>query len=255
MMSSEAVQVAERQRLLTKYKVVASLKIPLRATDEHLKLVVRILAAFEGQAERAQGLVAALAAFTRAYEDFARQLPTEVSVGVVRLRIACAAGCHHCCVTPVTVLSSEALTIAAHIRDTFSGARMVALAARFVAYSLPADPQGTPASLCPLNEHGLCTVYEVRPFNCRRFHSLDLRACERYFSDRIAPSERLEEPNRADRFGFFWQSADVAFMALGLETGDLDFIPALLIALSEPDAANRLLDGEAIFRGALHPES
>ena len=254
-MSSETTQIAEQQRLLAKYKIVASLKIPLRATEEHLKLVVRILAAFDGQALRSQGLLAAVAAFTQSYEQFARQLPTEITVGVVRLRIACAAGCSHCCVTPVTVTSSEALTIAAHIHSTFSDLRMAALADRFAAYSLPPGPQGTPASLCPLNERGLCSVYEVRPFNCRRFHSLDLRACERYFRDRIAPSERLEEPNRADRFGFFWQSADVAFMALGLDTSDLDFIPALLIALSEPDAATRTLGGELLFRAALHPEA
>jgi len=254
-MSPEAVQLAERQQLLAKYKIVPSLEIPLRATDEHLKLVVRILAAFDGQPLRTQGVLAAVAEFTRCYEQFASQLPTEVSVGVVRLRIACVAGCSHCCVTPVTVISSEALAIAAHIRDTFSGMRMAALADRFAAYSLPAEPQGSPGSLCPLNEDGLCSVYEVRPFNCRRFHSLDVRACERYFRDRILPSERLEEPNRADRFGFFWQSADVAFLALGLDTSDLDFIPALLIALSDPDAASKLLDGEAVFHEAIHPES
>jgi len=253
-MPSRSLQVAEQQ-LLAKYKIVPSLKIPLRATDEHLKLVVRILAAFDRQPLRQQGVVAAIAEFTRCYEQFARKLPTEVSVGVVRLRIACAAGCSHCCVTPVTVISSEALTIAAYIRDTFSGAQLAALADRFAGYRLPVDPQGTPGSLCPLNENGLCSVYEVRPFNCRTFHSLDVRACERYFGEGIVPSERLEEPNRADRFGFFWQSADVAFMALGLETSDLDFIPALLIALSETDAASRLLDGEALFRGAVHRES
>lgn len=253
-MSSESLQVAERQQLLAKYKIVPSLKIPLRATDEHLKLVGRILAAFDGQPLRQHGVLAAVAEFTRCYEQFARQLPIEVAVGVVRLRIACTAGCNHCCVSPVTVISSEALAIAAHIRDTFSDAQMAALAGRVAAYR-PVDPQGAPGSLCPLNEGGMCSVYEVRPFNCRTFHSLDVRACERFFRDGVGPSERLEEPNRADRFGFFWQSADVAFLAIGLETSDLDFIPALLIALGSPDAASRLLGGEGVFHGALHPAS
>ena len=251
-MSPESLQVAERERLLAKYKIVASPGVPPRAADEHLKLVGRILAAFDGQPLRPQGVLAAVAEFTRCYEQYARQLPIEVTVGVVRLRVACTAGCSHCCVSPVTVISSEALAIAAHIRDTFSEAQMAALAGRFAAYR-PVDPRGAPGSLCPLNEDGMCSVYAVRPFNCRTFHSLDVRACERFFRDGVGPSERLEEPNRADRFGFFWQSADVAFLALGLDTRDLDFIPALLIALGEPDAVSRLLGGEALFHGAVHP--
>jgi hypothetical protein len=251
-MTTAEAQLAQRQQLLAKYKIVASQQIPQRATEEHLKLVARILAAFDGEALRPQGIYAAVVEFTRCYEQFARQLPTEVSTGRVELRIACDAGCHHCCRTQVTVIASEALTIAEFIRERFSAAQMTALSARFLTYTMAADPMGTPASLCPLNEDGLCSVYEVRPFNCRKFHSLDLRACERFFRDRIEPSERLEEPNRADRFGFFWQSAEVAFAALGVGTSDLDFTPALLLALSEPDAVTRLLGGEDVFRGVVH---
>lgn len=254
-MSPEEAQTAARRQLLAKYGVTPSLQIPQRATEEHLKLVARILAAFDREPQRPQGLTAAIAEFTRCYEQYASQLPTEVQAGQVRLRIACAAGCSLCCVTPVTVIASEALAIAGHIRDTFSAERLARLGERFAAYTMAPDPMGVPASLCPLNEGGLCTVYEVRPFNCRRFHSLDLRACERYFRDRIGPSERLEEPNRADRFGFFWQSADVAFTALGVDTRDLDFIPALLIALADPEAATRMFAGEAVFRGAVRPET
>lgn len=254
-MPSEAGTIAERQRLLAKYAISPSLQLPARATEEHLKLVARILAAYDGQAQRPDGLIAAVVEFSRCYEQYAGQLPTEVSNGQVRLRIACDAGCSHCCVTPVTVIAAEAVTIAAYIRDTFTAAQTEALAERFADYQLPPDPMGTPRSLCPLNVDGLCTVYAVRPFNCRRFHSLDLRACERFFRDRVAPSERLEEPNRADRFGFFWESADVAFTAIGLDTRDLDHIPALLIALADPDAADRLLAGEPVFRAALHLEA
>jgi hypothetical protein len=52
-----------------------------------------------------------------------------------------------------------------------------------------------------------------------------------------------------DRLGVFWHSADVRFTALGSDTRDLDFIPALTIAIAEP-GADQLFAGDSAFAAA-----
>jgi len=246
-MSSNDERNTERKRLLAKYKIVPSRLIPLDATEDHLRIVADMLIGFESQQLGSHGLYRAFGIFCSLYDKFAERLPTEIVDRRGRLRIACGAGCNHCCVTPVTVIGHEVLTIAEFIRATFSDEQKSSLATRIESYRQPLDEKGSADSMCPLNEQGLCSIYQARPFNCRRFHSFDMRACERYFRDRIEPSDRLEEPYRADRFGVFWQSFDVASTALGLDTSDLEFIPALRIALSLPDAAQRTLEGVRLF--------
>lgn len=253
-MVSPDPQALARQRLLGKYRVVASPHVPPLAAADHLNLIAVILLAFDGQALRTAGVSAACAELCRQYDRYAARLPQEIAVADthVRLRIACTAGCSHCCLAPVTVIAPEAVAIAEYIDTTFSAEQKLALALRLASYHVPPEERGAPDSMCPLNVEGLCSVYEVRPFNCRRFHSLDLQACLRFFRARTGDlAEVLQEPYRMDRFGVFWHSADVAFTALGIDTRDLDFIPALTIAIAEP-GAEQLFASDSAFAAAAH---
>ncbi len=100
-----------------------------------------------------------------------------------------------------------------------------------------------------LSEHGACLVYAARPLACRGYNSLDAESCRRSLDDDLEIVE-CNEPLVRD-------SAAVALGLLaGIEGAGLpaelfELTAGLHIALSEPNALQRWLAGEAVFAAAL----
>jgi Fe-S-cluster containining protein len=97
---------------------------------------------------------------------------------------ACASGCSHCCEhLPVGLSATEAGVLAAHLQQlpeperTHRRGRIAANAAR----AREAAPGMYPRMTCALlsEDDRRCSVYEVRPFVCRRAHSFDVERCRR----------------------------------------------------------------------------
>ncbi|ADV66904.1 protein of unknown function UPF0153 [Deinococcus maricopensis DSM 21211] len=101
-------------------------------------------------------------------------------------RVACGAGCYHCCDMPIRVSLAEALVVAraltpAQVRAVRAHARKVARNAR-AARDDDEYVQGhrEDVSYCPLldRESGQCTQYAVRPTRCRdTFSAMSARFC------------------------------------------------------------------------------
>jgi Fe-S-cluster containining protein len=110
--------------------------------------------------------------------------------------LACHAGCSECCHQVVGVWEGEAELIARYLRDPANAAIRERFLAAYPAWRAASRPtldrlahardlraQGYALAahwrkrlMCPLNENGLCTIYEVRPTVCRTSHALGTSA-------------------------------------------------------------------------------
>lgn len=159
------------------------------------------------------------------------------------LAIDCKAGCSHCCSARVEALDPEVLRIAAELRRR-PPAALAALTERLREHA--ARAQGTTAQThrmpCPLLEQNLCTVYDVRPATCRKAHSLDVRQCATPGAD---IPQRLDVLLKAEALSK--GSAD-AYKQVGLAAAGHELGQALLLALTDPTAEARWMNGEAVFK-------
>lgn len=197
------------------------------------------------------GLVAAVMEWYFRYDELAAAQPTEQAFeythGRVHLRLACRSGCNHCCVSPVSVIGPEVVLIAEYIRARFTEVAIEALVARIQERRAIVGTAQDREVMCPLNVDGKCSVYEVRPINCRMWHSFDEAACRRAFLAGDKTTHIPRASTRADESGLVRCSAASVFSSLGIDRTDLDFIPALEIALTTGDVVSRFLRGERLF--------
>ena len=170
--------------------------------------------------------------------------------------LQCKKYCAHCCYKTVSATPAEVFHLAAYITETFSARSLTKLKGRLA--DLERKTRGmTPAERgqacfpCALLVARLCTAHPARPAACRGFNSRDLRACERSLKRR-----GVEIPVYAPQYRIFAQAhlgLRAGLAELGLASTHLELTAALRIALETPDAAERYLAGEPIFREAESP--
>jgi hypothetical protein len=236
------------EQLLAKYAVQPIADLPGETKKFHLRVVTDMLAAHD-RAGKSVGPLFATQIWHNHHDGLAGSRPTTLDFEDSERTLACAAGCNHCCRSPVGVVAAEAVLIAHFVARTFSAPDRLALEQR-MSERKAALQDGDPRRnyLCPLNVAGKCSVYELRPFNCRMFHSFDEDACERRFSgdetQGSVPIDRL----RRQYDNLIVASADVAFRSLKLDTRMLDLMAALELALAAgDDRCERFAAGEDLF--------
>lgn len=169
--------------------------------------------------------------------------------------IACRAGCAFCCTTPVVnVTPFEAFAIADYIATHFTGedtARLMTRIADGDARKAAALEQGQfGVYTCPLLVDDTCSIHSARPMVCRSINSFDATTCERRLKDRIEDVEIVgyAHPFKLARATITGLRRGVA--RAGLDDTPLDLAPALRIALTVKDAAQRWLAREPVFAKA-----
>ncbi|MBX7198755.1 MAG: YkgJ family cysteine cluster protein [Rhodospirillaceae bacterium] len=157
--------------------------------------------------------------------------------------VACAKGCNLCCHTFVSATIPEIFRLAEQVRDTAPiltaarEARAIGQARRFTA-----------RVSCPLLQNGLCGGYDGRPLACRTMLSRSLAACTAYFP--INGSGALDyAPGAREARGRVEMILLAALALAGLPGTHVEMIQGLAVALTEPDAERRWLNGEDVFAG------
>lgn len=253
----------EMQALFTRYGFVPDPACPPELLASHRRLVYLLLRAFASgppSGLRPDGprgpaaLLTTVVEWYRRYDELASAQPDQLAfmseAGQVRLRLACSVGCNHCCHSPVSVIGPEAVLIGEYIKASLGPEQRAALATRVAAHQAAVADDRDRHALCPLNVEGKCSVYPVRPLNCRKFHSFDEGACRRKFREDDRSAEIPRAAVRGDASGLVWQSVVAAFRVLGVDTRELDFIPALTLALHGERVAARVVAGEPVFAAA-----
>lgn len=249
--ASASLPEASPERLLASHGAEPIADLPEPVKKFHLRIVTDILEGHDNSA-RPIGALKATQIWHQHHDGFAASRPGALNFGGEIKQLACAAGCNHCCRSPVGVVATEAVLVGHFVARTFTPRARLELEQRMAARRAAladADPLRAHL-LCPLNVDGRCTVYEVRPYNCRVFHSFDADACERHFvagaRDRGVPID----PVRKQYDRLIAASASVALAALRFDMRMLDFMPALAIALAAgDDRCERLAAGEDLFSG------
>lgn len=212
------------------------------------------------QEERAHAAAAAATHIVAEYDKAVDALPNAYfQRGVGHVRIECEKGCHYCCHLRVSTDGATILALAEHIRLTRNpkeGAALIAKLDAFDEESKKIDPANiafTPR-LCPLNEDGLCTVYEARPLSCRAWHSQSLAACKHGFEANHRHSRIPLDGRRMDLKHVYDAALTDGLAAAGFDMKELELAPALAIALRDAVTAEQYAKSGGVFEDAHRPE-
>ncbi|MEP7070545.1 MAG: YkgJ family cysteine cluster protein [Usitatibacter sp.] len=181
----------------------------------------------------------------------------EASIAGHAVKVACTRGCSFCCSLQVQVQPHETFTLAAWLRRNFSAERLAEATSRLRSNAAKTRELGDAArkrsnlACALLGEDGACTVYEARPAQCRRFHSMRLEVCKASYANPTDDSlGSPANPAVAHNADVIITQAQHAVRDAGLDASPVDMNFALLEALENPKAWRRWRDGKKPFVNA-----
>lgn len=229
-------------------------------TDTIIALARGVWRKFAERERAVDGLHASVDAAVALSDSLAREIQTRNILDMNR--IACATGCAWCCHYQVGVTAPQALTIAAKLKEGAGSRSLEEQKQKLTA--LDKRTRGLNAAKrlkarlgCAfLDEQNACTIYAFRPFGCRGANSVDAYACEAFVKGTATKAQRDSnwlhkvpfEAQRDLQDGFHMGSLDN-----GLRDDRLELTAAILVALDAPDAAQRWIAGEDVFKNARIP--
>jgi Fe-S-cluster containining protein len=170
---------------------------------------------------------------------------------------ACQAGCSFCCYYKVEARAHEVLVIKEYISKHFSAEKIAeviqeATANAAIIRTLTPAQHLTTNLKCALLHNNQCSIYSVRPFRCRNFHSTDVVACEASFNDpaNMSVSTGMIE-DAAILADAHTQGFETAAEHTGRDNRIYDFNTALVEVLSDEQALKRYRRGKKTFAQAL----
>ena len=201
--------------------------------------------------EAALELAARLEAIT---QDFVDHSPAV-------LQRACCAGCAFCCHLRVEAKPIEAILIAAHINATFPAEERDQLMIRLRKVverlrGMSGDQHRKTRIRCALlGDDDKCSVYPVRPIECRGYNALFVEDCREAFANPGKGSEiRLDLHARVAAMSVKHGAHD-GLGQFGLDRKAYELNSLVLRALETPRVAERWIRGEDVFRGCLTEDS
>ena len=173
--------------------------------------------------------------------------------------IACRVGCNACCHLRVTVTAPVVLALSFYLKKKLDESQLADLIYRMKQYLeatnvLTPTEAIRPRGLCPLNVDGKCIGYEYRPYSCRSHHSFDRSKCEQARDTPLIDVSIPQNPTRNDVQLLTAAPARQISSLMGWNCDELEFIPALLIALENDAAMTQYLQGGNPLEAAHQPE-
>ena len=168
--------------------------------------------------------------------------------------IACSRGCCFCCHMRVVVTAPEILRIAAFFEHTYSVEEREALARRVATTDeqtrgMSDEARGEARLPCPLLVANECSVYPVRPLDCRAYNSRSVAACRDAFESYADWDVPVDAEHQS-----FYKSVQAGLLQAMARSGRpaslLELTAALRVILEDPDAILRWCAGENVFAAA-----
>lgn len=166
-------------------------------------------------------------------------------------QIACRPGCPHCCVLNVSVLLSEAATIAVRLSEERSAEESASIVSRLDTHHRRVRwmENGERVRLrigCPfLDARGDCTIHPYRPMACRGLTSLDPESCKAALDpfDPDAPGFIPMDMHRKIVMEDAYLAMAGAMAGRGMETRCIELSAGVWTFLTAPHLCGLLLAG------------
>jgi predicted O-linked N-acetylglucosamine transferase (SPINDLY family)/Fe-S-cluster containining protein len=166
----------------------------------------------------------------------------------------CTAGCSSCCYRSVKGSAPEAIAIWAYIEEVFTKEERQELVDRLHLYTESVKPGPASRAACPLLKNELCSIYPVRPLECRGRNSFEVAAC---IEDKEHPEKQVRIPS------IMAQDAIASFVSAGIRLGLhfqftdprlVDIGTALALMAGGSAGADTFLMGGKAFEGAIRED-
>jgi Fe-S-cluster containining protein len=169
--------------------------------------------------------------------------------------LACRAGCDYCCHYKIEVTPAEVLTIQQHVVRHFKPEQIqqvMAQARRNVAEAKGLSRQAQTAinQRCAFLLNQQCSIYEVRPANCRSYHATDVKVCEASFNQPEVILPKIQVEAIEDAGGGLSSGFEQAMGSLGMDSKLYDFSSAFVEAMGSPTLNQRIKSGKKAFTKA-----
>ena len=169
-------------------------------------------------------------------------------------KIECKVGCSYCCYAQVSLTPPEAVFIGHFIKENYSLRQTDALMKRSTGNirltkgkSLEERIDIWEKTPCIFLENDKCSIYEVRPFICRAWHSLSVDQCERAFHSGNKDAEIDSTPYRNIIFGAVRDGLSNACDLYGCESIPIEIASSIKIILQHPSPEEAWIKGEKLF--------
>jgi Fe-S-cluster containining protein len=169
-------------------------------------------------------------------------------------RIACRAGCDHCCHMRVVATVPEIIALRDFLVATMPARDLRELEQRIVAVNeqtqgLTDEEWGLGHHPCPMLVQGKCSAYEMRPLDCRAYNSTDAAACadaaEDYSEWDVPVDIGLMSKYKSAQAGLLQGLA-----AARRRPHLVELTSALRVAFDDTTSIERWLEGENTFKRA-----
>ncbi|NDY72115.1 YkgJ family cysteine cluster protein [Desulfobacter hydrogenophilus] len=168
--------------------------------------------------------------------------------------VACGPGCSYCCHSQIHVLPIEALLILSFIHECFTGEQILLLMDRIEQRLQRTRGQSIGALFsvkselpCIFLENGMCSIYQVRPFICRAWNSMDSSLCKKIFNS----GKFDDEIESSSARNFVFESSRSLFVDFGnqlkLETVPFEMTRAVFNCLKTTNPLPLWLSGQDIL--------
>jgi len=168
----------------------------------------------------------------------------------------CAKSCSFCCFLKVQVSALEAIMIARYVSESFKPHKIREVVQRAQANALEVkglsqDEHSALNQQCAFLDDGTCSIYSVRPSECRKYHSVDIEVCRATYEQPsnlnipAAYSIEVAEAGQGTKVGF-----EAATKFAGFDQREYEINSAFLEAMRVPNLSVRLQSGKKTLKTA-----
>lgn len=160
-------------------------------------------------------------------------------------KLDCRSGCSYCCHLRVGVMAHEVLAIAEFIQRHFTPQQLISLRTRLedhhrILKTITRQEHLTTNCQCPLLVDNRCSVYPIRPFACRGYHSSDVNSCLYSYENPTDTSEARDQDPRLTELWMAMQGAGHSvYLELGFDHSHYELGTALREALANSHSRRR----------------
>ncbi len=148
-------------------------------------------------------------------------------------KIACGKGCGYCCNTRVEIIEPEAIFIYDYIKNNLNEEQLNSIFNKIqdivnITSQIDKNQHVNLQLPCIFLNNNECSIYEIRPFTCREYHSVDLNSCLRHYVNLEENAGALKANKIKDSYYRIFSQYVQLYANNNLEFSSNEFLSSLL---------------------------